>query len=94
MDESEVLAIDLMIMSLREAAEEEAEERGINPSEIGLSHILGKGKFLRDTYEKKTTEIFPEVSDVSPALDKRRREAVFRTLCILRFVRQGFTSLT
>ena len=85
--------MDLMIMSIRETAEEEAEYEAdvkmVNQPEPGFKRILDKSRYLRETYEKKASVIFPPDVEVPPEVDKRRREAVFRTLCVLRFVRQG-----
>ena len=96
-DDSEILAMDLMILSLREAAEEEgeydADVKVVNQPEPGFGRILDKSRYLRETYDKKMEVVFPPESMVPPEIDKRRREAAFRTLCLLRFIRQGLPDI-
>lgn len=96
-DESEILAMDLMILSIRETAEEEAEYAAevkmVNQPEPGFLRILDKSRYLRETYEKKTAATFPPGGEVPPDVDKRRREAVFKALCVHRFVRQGIPDI-
>lgn len=98
--DSDLLAMDLMIQSIQEEAEDEAEfeadVRTLEPrasSQTLYKTVFDKSRYLKETYEKNlqlagTKTRLPEIA-VSPEADTHRRAMAFKALCLLRFVRLG-----
>lgn len=101
-NESDILAMNLMIQSVIEQADEEREYEEevtvINrkaPPQSLAREVLDKSRYLKETYENRVKESIATlpVIAVDAASDKKRRAAAFRTLCLLRFVRQGLQTV-
>jgi hypothetical protein len=96
--ELDIIAMDLMIATIREDAEEEEQDGNeveiVPMLEPGLKRIFDKSSYLRDRYENKNIiPTTPLEIEVSAASDLDRRKSAFRALCLLRFVRVGIPNL-